>query len=58
MCIVCTHTHPHTHNYSVLNKILPFATTLMDFEGMGIMLKEINQTDKYYMTSLKWNLKK
>ena len=56
MCIVYTDTH--THNYSVLNKILPFATTLMDFEGMGIMLKEINQTDKYCMTSLKWNLKK
>ena len=54
VCVLYT----HIHNYSVLNKILPFATTLMDSEGMGIMLKEINQTDKYCMTSLRWNLKK
>ena len=39
------------------NKILPFATTWMDLEG--ILLSEITQTekDKYFMLSHMWNLK-
>lgn len=45
--------------YSVIkkNKILPFAATWMDLEG--IMLKEIGQTekDKFCMMSHMWNLK-
>ena len=49
-----THTHTHTHKmeyYSAIKKILPFATTWMDLEG--IMLSEISQTerDKYCMLS-------
>ena len=49
-----THTHTHTHTYTYIpteyysaikmNKILPFATTWMDLEG--IMLSEITQTEK------------
>ena len=39
------------------NKILPFATTWMDLEG--IMLSEISQTekDKLYDNICMWNLK-
>ena len=51
-----THTHTHTHTmgyYSAIkkNKILPFATTWMDLEG--IMLSEISQRgkDKHCMLS-------
>ena len=52
-----THKHTHTHTmeyYSAIkkNKILPFAATWLDLEG--ILLSEISQTekDKYYMISL------
>ena len=58
-----THTHTHTNMcarvcameyYPTIKKdeILPFATTLVDLEGM--MLSEISQTekDKYCMFSL------
>ena len=49
MVYTYTHTHTHTHTieyYSVVktNKILPFATTWVDLEG--IMLNEISQTEK------------
>ena len=52
-----THTHTHTHTYECYiavkkDKIVPFATTWMDLEG--IMLSEITQTekDKYHIISL------
>ena len=64
-----THTHSHTltptHShtmgyYSAIkkNKILPFATTWMDLEG--IMLSEISQTEKdiYCMLSPICGIKK
>ena len=48
-----THTHTHTEYYSAIKKEenVPFATKLMDLEG--IILTEISQTekDKYYMIS-------
>ena len=49
------HTHTHTHNVILLShkkrmKILPFATTWMDLEG--ILLSEISQKDNYCMISL------
>ena len=53
------HTHTHTHNgiHSVIkkkkkNKILPFATTWMDMEG--IILSEISRAneDKYCMLNM------
>ena len=54
-----THTHTHTEYYSTIkkNKMLPFATTCMNLEG--IMLSEIGQTekDKYIVISYMWNLK-
>ena len=51
----CARAHTHTlEYYSAIkeNKILPFAITWIDLEG--IMLSEISQTakDKYYMISL------
>ena len=55
MCIH-THAHTHTHNGIILTlqkeEILPFATTWVNLEG--IMLSEINQTekDKYCMETL------
>ena len=48
--LISTHTHTHTHThtleyYSAMkNKILPFATTWMDLEG--IILSEISETEK------------
>ena len=54
--VVHTHTHTHTMKYySVIkkkNKILPFATTWMDMEG--IVLTEISQAneDKYCMLNM------
>ena len=53
--VVHTHTHTHTlEYYSAIknNKVLPFAATWMDLEG--IMLCKISQTekDKYCMISL------
>ena len=53
MVCVCAYTHTQEY-FSAMkkNEILPFAATWMDLEG--IMLKEINQTekDKYCMISL------
>ena len=46
-----THTHIHTHEYSSTTKkteILPFVATWMDLEN--IILSEVRQKDKYYMT--------
>ena len=57
-CGVCVHAHTHTHvrvhtvQYDSAikrNEILPFATTRMDLEG--IMLSELTQRKKYWMTS-------
>ena len=52
--VVYTHTHTHHGIYSDIknNKILPFAITWVDLEG--IMQSEISRTekDKYHMTSL------
>ena len=39
-----THTQQNTIQPETKNKILPFATTWMDLEG--IMLNEINQTER------------
>ena len=44
-------THTHTHKYySAMkkNEILPFVATWMDLEN--IILNEVRQKDKYYMT--------
>ena len=58
--VVYTHTHTHTMEYySAIqkNKILPFAATWLDLEG--IMLSEISQTEKdtHCTLSHMWNLK-
>ena len=49
--VVHTHTHTHTHTleyYSAIkNKILPFATTWIDLEG--ILLSEISQTNTIFV---------
>ena len=53
---IYTYTYIYTYNGILLShkkdEILPFAATWMDLEG--IMLNEINQTDKdkYYLISL------
>ena len=44
------------HSAMKKNEILSFATTWVDLEG--IMLSEINQTDKYYESTYIWDLKK
>ena len=57
-----THTHTHTHTvkyYSAIekNRILPFATTWMNLEG--IMLSELSQTERQILHGITymWNPK-
>ena len=45
-----THTHRNITQSSKRIKILPFAMTWMEIEG--IMLSEISQSNKYHMISL------